>query len=579
MATESLTFKIGADTAAFRNQMAAAIKTLGGLTAAFVGVRATVDSFAKAIDMGGRLNDLSSRTGETAGNLAILERAFENAGSSAEKVGPAINKMQKSIQEASEGSKEAVDALGMLGLSAEDLAGKLPLEQMQIIADRIGKISDPTQRAAAAMAVFGKSGGELLPVLRNFSGEIQSARDQLGSLPDILNKSAYGLDTVGDNFAAISKKSTEFAAGLLSEVLPALEKITGSLSTMNAAGAGAVFGQGLKALFADIGNSAKAIGLTVAASWLDVGNSIISTIRYAGDLFMNYFKTAASDLIPNIIKMASGGFMSLAGEFNKVLIGGALDVINTLSAVFPQLQHGVQPLIDANAQAIHAAAYGRSQFEAGAKAIKDGFQFAKDITPYIKEDILGAYSVYQQAEEAAKKALEAGGSVPQMASQALVDGIIAALDPLAAAFTSMLGKGQMGGGAKSLGGGGGGMSGPASSPLPDSYFNQELFGPQVTNRQRSQTGRGASYEGAYKSSTDLTVEDIADSFDPVGSAYNDFLDQAAGKDQAGKTKGSAESKMGADKGEAKTSSLETAVHEIRRLVALIEPKLPINILG
>ena len=45
------------------------------IEAATAGARAVVDGFGDAIDLGGKLNDLSSRTGESAGNLLVLQRA------------------------------------------------------------------------------------------------------------------------------------------------------------------------------------------------------------------------------------------------------------------------------------------------------------------------------------------------------------------------------------------------------------------------------------------------------------------------------------------------------------------------
>jgi hypothetical protein len=38
--------------------------------------RAIVDGFGQALDLGGRLDDLSKRTGETAGNLFIMQMDF-----------------------------------------------------------------------------------------------------------------------------------------------------------------------------------------------------------------------------------------------------------------------------------------------------------------------------------------------------------------------------------------------------------------------------------------------------------------------------------------------------------------------
>jgi len=116
---------------------------------------AVVAGFGQAIDLGGKLTDLSSRTGETAGSLLVLQRAFENTGVGADKVGPSINKLQKFISEAAAGGAEQSATLTALGLTMADLAGKTPSEQMQVLAQKIAGISDPAERARASMEVFG----------------------------------------------------------------------------------------------------------------------------------------------------------------------------------------------------------------------------------------------------------------------------------------------------------------------------------------------------------------------------------------------------------------------------------------
>jgi hypothetical protein len=67
------------------------------IEAAFDAARQVVEGFGQAIDLGGRLTDLSSRTGETAGKLLVLEKAFTNTGVSSDAVGTSLNKMQKCL--------------------------------------------------------------------------------------------------------------------------------------------------------------------------------------------------------------------------------------------------------------------------------------------------------------------------------------------------------------------------------------------------------------------------------------------------------------------------------------------------
>ena len=109
---QDIASKASASVAGHFAKMAGAVLAVG---AAFVGVRAAAQSFSAAIALGGQLNDLSARTGESAGNLLILRRAFENAGAGADSVGTTINRLQRAIVEAGQGGKEQAEAFATLG--------------------------------------------------------------------------------------------------------------------------------------------------------------------------------------------------------------------------------------------------------------------------------------------------------------------------------------------------------------------------------------------------------------------------------------------------------------------------------
>lgn len=211
---------------------------LAAVGLAFLGAKSAVQAFTEAISMGGKLNDLSSRTGETAGNLAILQRAFDNAGSSADAVGPVLNKLQRAIVNAGEEGGKFGDLFKSLGISMEEFKGKTPTEQLQIVAKALSEVEDPSKRSQLAMELLGKSGGELLPVLRAMGVELETARAQLGSYPAAIDIAAKALDDIGDNFNAISKKGMEFATGLLVDLAPALAEITAKIAEIDAAGFG-----------------------------------------------------------------------------------------------------------------------------------------------------------------------------------------------------------------------------------------------------------------------------------------------------------------------------------------------------
>ena len=315
----------------------AAVKVgMMAVEAATASARAVVDGFRQAIDLGGKLNELSSRTGETAGNLIVLQRAFENSGVGADAVGQSINKLQKFMAEAAAGSAQQTDTLNALGISMSDLAGKTPTEQMQVLAQKIAAISDPAQRARASMEIFGKSGGQLLPLLNNFSGELDTARGQLGSMPGAMDRSAKAMDDLGDGMGAISSKAMEFAAGFMESALPALNMFTKSLSGIDAAG----WGQALMKQVMSVTNfligafkapmpAIQAIGIALLAGVKQAGNNYLNSLIDAGNFLRAFFSSELPGLIAGQIGIA---LIKTVIDFSKFFV----DNINSVVKGFEQ---------------------------------------------------------------------------------------------------------------------------------------------------------------------------------------------------------------------------------------------------
>lgn len=316
---KSVSASVGASFASMVKAGAAMAVGFGAVKLAINAVKGVVGEFGNALDLGGELNDLSSRTGETAGNLLILQRSFDNAGSSADKVGPTINKLQKFMDDAAQGGAKQAETMSRLGVSLEELKGKTPLEQMQIFAERISAIQDPTERSALAIQVFGKSGGELLPMLQNFSGEIETARSQLGAMPDVMNRSNAAFDTISDNLSVIQTKLRDFAAGFLDRLAPAIEFATTMLTRFDAAAAGMKLGD----IIAGAGNGISAFNDALKA--FQIGEIAMSwQIAFAA------FKLSAAESFNSIYKNIVAS-MSAAGAFIKEMFGLDSGILGTIS--------------------------------------------------------------------------------------------------------------------------------------------------------------------------------------------------------------------------------------------------------
>ncbi|MBX3751934.1 MAG: hypothetical protein KF897_17785, partial [Opitutaceae bacterium] len=90
--------------------------------------------------------------------------------------------MQRSLVDAAKGTASAQQALSLLGLSVEDLAGLSPDQQFKRLADRLSQVIDPALRTALAMEIFGRAGTKLLPLLSSGSAGIEELQSQARSL-------------------------------------------------------------------------------------------------------------------------------------------------------------------------------------------------------------------------------------------------------------------------------------------------------------------------------------------------------------------------------------------------------------
>jgi hypothetical protein len=120
--------------------------------------------------------------GISAQELQGWQHAAKLSGSSAEGIGVALRFLNKNIAEAVDGSKNQVDAFKAVGISAEDLKKKTPTEIFDLLADGLNSIPDPARRTQVSMALLGRSGAELIPLLAEGSTGMRALRGEVDEL-------------------------------------------------------------------------------------------------------------------------------------------------------------------------------------------------------------------------------------------------------------------------------------------------------------------------------------------------------------------------------------------------------------
>jgi hypothetical protein len=190
---------------------------LGGLGGAISGIG--LGAIAKgAINAADNMNDVRQKTGVSVEQLSKFQQAAEKSGTSLEGVSSAMVKLNRNL---ATDNKAASKALDDLGISATDASGNLKsTDQVMLeVADAFAKMPDGAEKSAAAMALFGKSGADLIPLLNGGRESIESLRATM------TGEFAAGADALNDKIATIQTRFAEVGIKIGTAVMPAFSAL------------------------------------------------------------------------------------------------------------------------------------------------------------------------------------------------------------------------------------------------------------------------------------------------------------------------------------------------------------------
>lgn len=300
------------------------------LAGAIVGVAgASAFGINKVLDLGGSLSDMSQQTGIAVGELMLLQKAFIDGGLGAESVGKSINKMQKAISEADDGSVGLTDQFKALGLSVEDLKTLSPSQQFKAIGDALAAIQDPARRTQAAMAVFGKSGAEMMAIFRNPKALEEAARS-LGGQAEIFQRNAAAFDRASDILNGLYLKIQGFFAGVADKIIPGLLMLLEALDGIDLSKIGQEFGNSIMSAAQILYSAFQAdrlgelIRLGVTYGFQKAVEGLVSMMKFAIDLISNLFAEifngATTNIATNFVTALGSAIVSIGSLITAVLL-------------------------------------------------------------------------------------------------------------------------------------------------------------------------------------------------------------------------------------------------------------------
>lgn len=238
----NLRVNLGLDSAQFQAGLAKAGKSMdavakkaavfGAAVGASMAGLATAMSVAvkRSINEADNMAKAAQKFGVGVEELSRLKHAADLSGVSLETLGTSLRKLSQNMQETANGAKNtASQAFAALGVAVKNSDGSLrsSTEVMGDVADRLSRMQDGAQKTALAMAIFGRSGSELIPMLnagRDGINEMMQEADRLGIVLD--TNTAKAAENFNDNMTRLGRVWDGLVMKLSAHLLPALEALS-----------------------------------------------------------------------------------------------------------------------------------------------------------------------------------------------------------------------------------------------------------------------------------------------------------------------------------------------------------------
>jgi hypothetical protein len=309
---------LGADTAALDQGLKDAQSSLAQFGAGMskVGVAAAA-SFAAvgvamaaamkgAIDKADEIGKAAQKIGVPVQELSALKYAADLSDVSMETLTTSMGKLAKNMSAVAGGAQnEAAEAFKAMGIAVTNTDGTLR-SSSQVLGDLAGKFAgyeDGAAKSALAMAVFGRAGAQMIPLLNSGSAGLREMAAEAARLGLVMDQeTADAAQQVNDNFTRLRRAADGLVILVTARMLPALE----NLSDMMASAAknsnfldqaaksvgGAIKGVVeavitgvvvVQRLGVEVGALAKALGEFGSMKWLGKREDLDSMLKAFGD--------------------------------------------------------------------------------------------------------------------------------------------------------------------------------------------------------------------------------------------------------------------------------------------------------
>lgn len=195
-----------------------------------------VRSMDNAIDAADEMFKASQSLGTSTESLSQLTHAAEMSGSSFETMQTALRRVSTALEDVANGSQgPAARAFEALGVAVQNADGSLRSvdEVIADVSEAFAGMEDGAQKTAAANAIFGRSGAELIPMLNQGRAGLQAMRDEADRLGITLTERAgRSAEAFNDNIERLKRAFTGIRNQVADALLPVFERFSDALVTI-----------------------------------------------------------------------------------------------------------------------------------------------------------------------------------------------------------------------------------------------------------------------------------------------------------------------------------------------------------
>ncbi len=296
LSADTTTFTSAMDKAAFvaeknfqkitRSNQTAMVAITAAITAA---ATSTAVAIKKSIDHADEIGKMAQSIGLTSEQLSKLEYAAKLSNVEIDGLRSSFQKFNKAIYEAANGSKDQAEAFKSIGVSVVDASGNLKSSNDLFLqsAEAMSKMQDGAQKTALAMALFGKSGATLIPLLNQGKEGIDKLAEAAANSGNVISgDTAIAAERFNDSMTVLAFTMQGIINKFTEGLLPTLVNVSDSINTSGIA-------------LDDFKTSAETVGKTIQV--LIAG---ISNVIQADRMLQSALKGNWNDVIARYDKLA-----------------------------------------------------------------------------------------------------------------------------------------------------------------------------------------------------------------------------------------------------------------------------------